>query len=86
MTVSFHKYGDMFFPGTGDIKVIFSCPSVYFDKDVDVLYVHGWKIVFNLIVFINPLCCQINIIGLYLSLCVIFYKVKSKHHLAPFLI
>jgi acetoin utilization deacetylase AcuC-like enzyme len=21
MTVSFHKYGDMFFPGTGDIKV-----------------------------------------------------------------
>lgn len=23
MTVSFHKYGDMFFPGTGDAKVIF---------------------------------------------------------------
>lgn len=23
MTVSFHKYGDMFFPGTGDVKVIF---------------------------------------------------------------
>lgn len=22
MTVSFHKYGDMFFPGTGDVKVI----------------------------------------------------------------
>lgn len=21
MTVSFHKYGDMFFPGTGDVKV-----------------------------------------------------------------
>ena len=23
MTVSFHKYGDMFFPGTGDVKVTF---------------------------------------------------------------
>ena len=23
MTVSFHKYGDQFFPGTGDAKVIF---------------------------------------------------------------
>lgn len=23
MTVSFHKYGDMFFPGTGDVKVDF---------------------------------------------------------------
>lgn len=22
MTVSFHKFGDMFFPGTGDVKVI----------------------------------------------------------------
>lgn len=22
MTVSFHKYGDMFFPGTGDVKVL----------------------------------------------------------------
>jgi histone deacetylase 1/2 len=24
MTVSFHKYGDMFFPGTGDLKVFIS--------------------------------------------------------------
>jgi acetoin utilization deacetylase AcuC-like enzyme len=23
MTVSFHKFGDKFFPGTGDVKVIF---------------------------------------------------------------
>lgn len=22
MTVSFHKYGDLFFPGTGDVKVL----------------------------------------------------------------
>ena len=22
MTVSFHKHGDMFFPGTGDVKVV----------------------------------------------------------------
>lgn len=22
MTVSFHKFGDLFFPGTGDVKVI----------------------------------------------------------------
>lgn len=23
MTVSFHKFGDLFFPGTGDVKVSF---------------------------------------------------------------
>ena len=23
MTVSFHKFGDLFFPGTGDVKVTF---------------------------------------------------------------
>ena len=80
MTVSFHKYGDMFFPGTGDIKVIFYRPSFYFDKDVDVFYIHCAQIVFNLIIFINPLCCQINIIGLYLSF---MCKVKAQHHLAP---
>lgn len=28
MTVSFHKYGDLFFPGTGDVKVIYPLYSL----------------------------------------------------------
>lgn len=30
MTVSFHKYGDMFFPGTGDVKVILYAVLFFF--------------------------------------------------------
>ncbi|KAG6794198.1 hypothetical protein POTOM_003436 [Populus tomentosa] len=29
MTVSFHKYGDMFFPGTGDVKIISKVVETY---------------------------------------------------------
>lgn len=28
MTVSFHKYGDMFFPGTGDLKVFYFITNI----------------------------------------------------------
>lgn len=29
MTVSFHKFGDLFFPGTGDVKVFFMLSFVH---------------------------------------------------------
>ena len=32
MTVSFHKFGDKFFPGTGDVKVIFEFFEECFDE------------------------------------------------------
>lgn len=37
MTVSFHKFGDYFFPGTGDVKV----------KSCDDLFRVGTKILFE---------------------------------------
>jgi len=38
MTVSFHKYGDQFFPGTGDAKVIFFIPFVSLVVPISLFY------------------------------------------------
>lgn len=38
MTVSFHKYGDKFFPGTGDMKVHFIAAFLFFFAKFHILW------------------------------------------------
>ena len=57
MTVSFHKFGDLFFPGTGDVKV-------------GVLSTFYLNLFVPLFEFLNPSCTfRQNLLQVYFDLC-----------------
>lgn len=63
MTVSFHKYGDMFFPGTGDVKVS-SIVMVFLINIVCSNYIlHKLYLIFCL----SPSICLFNSINAILA-------------------